>query len=327
MRRIFVVALVVGSLIAVSIRVYRMHRPLPMAEAYAGSQGVTVWNSTAEVRTPITTLAYGQPVQIAQRNGNMELIETTTKIRGWVSADSLLDASVWHEESQLSEMTKVMPIQARGFTRVPSNLHTRAGRHEPVIAEALAQTPVLLLERKVVPHDGAKSAESGAGQNENAEDWWLVRAQLRNVGEVSGWVLGRFVDPDLPSPLAGYQSSESMKIVSWYEINKVANSSGGVKSEFLVTGSRDGDGRPCDFTLLRVYTWSDSRQRYETAFVEGGICGNLPVQVTPARISGGDAYFRFQNRSADGVQMLQYRMRSTTVRRIDRTGTTQESRR
>lgn len=327
MRRIFVVALVVGSLIAVSIRLYRTHQPSAMAEAYAGSEGVTVWNSTAEVRMPITTLAYGQPVQIDQRSGNMELIETATKIRGWVSADSLLDAAVWRDESQLDGMTKVLPIQARGFTRVPSNLHTRPGRQEPVIAEALAQAPVLLLQRKVVTYGGAKSAENGAGQNENAEDWWLVRAQLRNVGEVSGWVLGRFVDLDLPSPLAGYQSSEDMKIVSWYEISRAVDASGGTKPEYLVAGTRDGDGRPCDFTLLRVYTWSDSRQRYETAFVEGGVCGNLPVQVTPARMPGGDAYFRFQNTDAGRAEMREYKMQLTTVRRIDRGGPGEGSRR
>ena len=327
MRKIFLVALVVGSLIAVSVRVYRVHRSSPMAEAYAGSEGVTVWNSTAEVRTPITTLAYGQPVQIDQRNGDMELIETAAKIRGWVSANSLLDASVWRDETQLSNMTKVMPIQARGFTRVPSNLHTHPGRQEPVIAEALAQAPVLLLERKAVPYGGANSVGSGADRNNNGEDWWLVRARLRNVGEVSGWVLGRFVDLDLPSPLAGYESSEDMKIVSWYEISHAVDASGGAKPEYLVTASRDGDGRPCDFTLLRVYTWSDSRQRYETAFVEGGICGSLPVQVTPARIPGGDAYFHFQNAGAAGTEPLEYKMQATTVRRMGREMTNQKRRR
>ncbi|MFZ0211418.1 MAG: hypothetical protein WBE20_15470 [Candidatus Acidiferrales bacterium] len=318
MRRTFLIAVVVGSLIAVSIREYRDHRQLPMAEAYAGSRGVTVWNSTAEVRTPITTLAYGEPVEIDQRAGDMELIETAAKVRGWVLASSLLDAAVWRDEAQLSETTKLMPVQARGFTRVPSNLHTLPGRQEPVVAEALGQAPMLLLERKTVPYEAPKPVGSGAVPVRNAEDWWLVRAQLKNAGEVSGWVLGRFLDLDLPEPLAGYESSENMRIVSWYELNRAVDSSGAVKPEYLVTGSRDGDGRPCDFTLLRVYTWSKPRQRYETAFVEGGVCGSLPVQTSPAQVPGGDAYFRFRNAGADSAETREYKMQLTAVRRIVR---------
>src|SRR5208283_2187719 len=47
-------------------------------------------------------------------------------------------------------------------------------------------------------------------------------------------------------------------------------------------GSTGPDGQPCDFTLIRVYTWGAGRRRYETAYVESNLCGTLPILVQTA---------------------------------------------
>jgi hypothetical protein len=316
MRRAFVVSVIVGLIAAFAIREYRLHRRAPLEEAYIGGQGATVWNSTAQIRSPIANLAYGQPVEVYQRDADNVLIGTPAGVRGWISSVSLIDADLWRRVSLLAETTKSMPVQAVGHTRARANLHTRPGRQAPVILEAPGDSPLVVLQHAAAPNDqGPENAE--AKSPATSDGWWLVRANVKDVGSVSGWVLDRLVLLDLPEPLPEYQSSEAFTIVAWFEINRAVDSaSGDYKPEYLVAGTRDPQGA-CDFTLARVYTWSTKRSRYETAFLDSSLCGKLPVDVTPAKTPGGDAYFRFQDMGADGLENRVYAMKLTTVRRIN----------
>ncbi len=316
MRRAFVVSVVVGLILALTIREYRLHRKVPLEEAYVGGQGATVWNSTAQIRSPVASLSYGQPVLVYQRDGGNALVGTSTGLRGWVSSASLMDPDIWRRVALLAETTKSMPAQAFGHTRARANLHTRPGRQSPVILEAPGDSPVTVLQHAMVTAQ-QEPLNASAGSPQNPEDWWLVRANVKDAGDVSGWVLDRLVSLDLPEPLPEYQSSEAMTIVAWFEINRVADpASGGYRPEYLVAGTRDPQGA-CDFNLARVYTWSVKRHRYETGFLDSRLCGKLPVDVTPAKNPGGDAYFRFQNLSANGPENRAYEMKLTMVRRID----------
>ena len=91
------------------------------------------------------------------------------------------------------------------------------------------------------------------------------------AGPVAGWVLARFVELDLPDPVKDYASSADLHVVAWFELNRVPDGSGGEVPQYLVAGSRGGEGGACDFTMLRVYTWSTARKRYETAYVESDL--------------------------------------------------------
>ena len=318
MRRAFVVSLIAGLIIAFAVREYRLHRRVALEEAYVGGQGATVWNSTAQIRSPIANLAYGQPVQVYQRDADFVLIGTSTGVKGWVSSVSLMDPDIWRRIALLSEETKAMSTQAVGHTSARANIHTRPGRQTPVILQAPGNSPVVVLQHAIVARQVDATA-SNPGSPAGSDDWWLVRANVRDVGEVSGWVLDRLISLDLPEPLPEYQSSEAMTIVAWFEVNRAADpSSGGYRPEYLVVGTRGSqDQRACDFTLVRVYTWSSKRHQYETAFLDSRLCGKLPVDVTPAKSPGGEAYFRFQNIGSDGVENRLYSMKLTSVRRID----------
>jgi hypothetical protein len=102
--------------------------------------------------------------------------------------------------------------------------------------------------------------------------------------------------------------------VAWVELNRVLDE-GEPRPQYLVAGARGGEGQPCDFTLLRVYTWGLTRHRYETAYVENGICGRMPIRVT-AGAAGEE--FRFADPMQDGADRV-YRVRQTTVRRVTTT--------
>ena len=88
------------------------------------------------------------------------------------------------------------------------------------------------------------------------------------AGPVAGWVLARFIELDLPGPVRDYASSADLHVVAWFELNRVPDGNGGESPQYLVAGSRGGEGGACDFTVLRVYTWGKARKRYETAYVE-----------------------------------------------------------
>jgi hypothetical protein len=327
MRRAFLITLIAGLVVAFSIREYRLHRKAPLEEAYVVSDGVTVWNSTSQIRSPIANLTYGQPVQVYQRDADYVLVGTSAGIRGWVSSVSLMEPDIWRRVALLSEATKSMQVQAVGHTRARANIHTRPGVREPVIFQAPGDSPLVVLRH------GNDGNQSGLGSAEalpdpTSKDYWLIRARVKNVGDVSGWMLGRLVALDLPEPLPEYQSSEAMTIVAWFEINHALDSSSGSeRPEYLVAGIRDANSQPssqtqanaetCDFNVIRIYTWSAKRHQYETAFIDGGFCGRLPLNVTPATTAGGDAYFSFSNVIANSIENRAYHMKLTTVWRID----------
>jgi hypothetical protein len=131
-------------------------------------------------------------------------------------------------------------------------------------------------------------------------------------GIVGGWVLARFVELDLPGPVKDYASSADLHVVAWFELNRVPNGAGGQAPQYLVAGSHGGEGQSCDFTMLRVYTWSITQKRYETAYVESDLCGQLPIDVTR---SPTGAEFHFANNGRNPAES-RYVMHQSVVRRV-----------
>jgi hypothetical protein len=132
------------------------------------------------------------------------------------------------------------------------------------------------------------------------------------AGPVAGWVLARFIEYDLPEAIKDYASSADLRVVAWFELNRVPDGSGGEAPQYLVAGSRGAEGQVCDFSMLRVYTWSTARKRYETAYVESDLCGRLPI-----RVSAGAKGPEFQFPDIDeGGAARSYTMYQTSVRRV-----------
>jgi hypothetical protein len=129
---------------------------------------------------------------------------------------------------------------------------------------------------------------------------------------VAGWVLSRFIEPDLPGPVRDYASSSDLHVVAWFELNRVPDGSGGQAPQYLVAGSHGGEGQACDFTMLRVYSWSTARKRYETAYVESNLCGDLPIQVSS---DPAGPEFRFAEAGENAAERV-YVMHQTVVRRL-----------
>jgi hypothetical protein len=295
-------------------------RPV-LGVSYVNGRSATLWSTTAQVREATATLAFGDRLEILDRDGNFAEVRTAKGLEGWVDMRSLVRSEEWDQAMALLAKAKQMPIEARGHTKAVGNLRTEPKRQADRVLQLSRDVPVEMLERRVADVPVAKSADD-AEENEDAEprkeDWWLVRATPQGQGEIAGWVLGRFLEVDLPSPLPDYVSGAGIHPVGWFVLGQLPDSSGGVVPEYLVLGTRGTEGLDCDFTVLRVYTPLSKRPGYGTAFVESNVCGHLPLNLTAATGTGGEALFQFRATDATGrTSDRKYVARETSVHRVN----------
>ena len=320
-------------------------------EAFAADRSVTVWSSLAQVRQPVTTLRYGERVEILERRNDQLRVRTATAAIGWTEGRALMDSQLWQRARALADRAAALPLQARAQTDKLTNAHIEPGRKTPRVFQFRGGTALEVLERAAADYVPAGSEEAAGAKERDAEaapaevrreDWVLVRANTEAAGNIAGWVLRRFVKYELPAELLDY--SNQYRFVAWFELSRVpagtAAPSGGAhanapgppeseaaeqpsapgsaeKPQFLVAGIQGPEGQSCDFTLMRVYTWGAERQRYETAYVESNLCGSLPIRVRPAASPGANVAFSFTNSGKAGEEQREYQMHQTSVHRVD----------
>ncbi|MFZ3216262.1 MAG: SH3 domain-containing protein [Candidatus Acidiferrales bacterium] len=331
-------ALLLVLVVALYLR-YRHVTP-PLEIAYAGSRTVTLWSTSAQVREPVTTVSFGNRLDVLQRFQDQVKVRTTDGTVGWIEERDLLSADLWQTLRDLEAKSATMPVEARGHTRVLTNLHLEPGRDAPRVRQLNKDIPLELLTREPMAiassSDASAEAESAgepapekAGREAQKselksevkkEDWWFVRAHTPDQGVLAGWLLGRFVELDVPSPLPDYASSAEMRIVAWMELDRVASTSGKPMAQYLLVGAHGPEGQACDFTSIRVYTWGKQKARYETAFVENNVCGKLPIVKTKSAGAEGDIMFSFQDLSGAAPEKRVYQMHQTIVRLVKEGG-------
>jgi hypothetical protein len=304
---------------------WHSHSKVPLEIAYAGNRNVAIWSTTAQVREQVATVDYGAPLDVLQREDGQLEVRTTRGTVGWVSENDVLSADLWLKAKDLLEEIATMSVEARGHTRVIANLHILPGRDAARIRQLDKDVLLDLYLRKPVDvptaaNGGGNEASSVEPAEEKKEDWWLIRAHTGENDVVAGWVLGRFIALDVPQPLPDYASSAGVRIVSWSVLNQVRDPEGKLHSQYLVLADRGPEGQPCDFSMLRAYTWGMKSQRYETAYVESDLCGMLPLHMEAAGEPGGEVTFSFQARSQGSSEQRTYRMRQTIIRRERKPG-------
>jgi hypothetical protein len=310
-----------------------------VGEAYISERSITLWSSVAQVREPVDTLHYGDHVDVMARRNDSAKIRTASGEVGWIDGRQLLEPALWNRSTRLLQQAQALPVQARGRTKVQTNLRVQPGRTEPRLYQFVRGVHVEVVGRTVADWapvtDEKEPANDSSGKK---EDWYLVRAvATRPPGEsaartaetntttqpgdqsipIAGWVLARFVELDLPDPVREGIASANVRAVGWFELNRAADSSG-EKPQYLVAGTRGPEGQPCDFTTIRVYTWYAKKSRYETAFIENNLCGQMPVRIGKGR--NDEPEFRF--RVLGDKQERVYRLIQTVVRRIREPGET-----
>lgn len=332
MRRILLGAILLSVVGGVAF--WRARRnAAPLETEYVGGRNVTVFSSNAQVRESLQALNFGDRVEVLSRSGDSTQVRTPAGVEGWIASRELVPAELWQRIVALTAQAKTMPVQAWASTKALSNVRIEPGRDAARIYQIGRDTKVAILGRKVMDVPAATTGKESANNGEanssadepetgepattKKEDWFLTLSDVKDAGQLAGWVVARFVQMDLPSPLPDYASSAGIRVGAWFELNRVADPSDGTKPQYILFGTRGPEGDVCDFTTMRAYTWSTKRERYETAYVESGFCGLMPVEVTPATQTGGDATFRFENIKTSGNEARVYRLHQTVIRRID----------
>lgn len=329
--RKMVVGLALFTIVAVAAYLRFHHKKGPIDVAYAGNRQVTLYSTTAQVRAPVAIVNFGDRLDVLDHFDDQVNVRAPNGVTGWVNERELLSADLWANARDLATKAATMPVEARGHTKVLGNLHLDAGRDAPIIRQLRKDVSVDLLAHQVaeVPtaNHGNADEENSAAEPEQSkkEDWWFVRAQDSGEGTAAGWILGHFIELDVPEPLPDYASSAGMRIVAWFDLNHVQDSAGQPKTQYLVLGAKGPEGQACDFNLVRVYTWGVKRNRYETAFVVGNMCGKLPVSLTRNAGSSGDITFSFADLSSGGEVRRTYQMHQTIVRRVRQPGERKQS--
>jgi hypothetical protein len=311
-----------------------------LGDAYISERDVTLWSSIAQVREPMETLHYGDHIDvIARRNDNVK-IRTVSGEVGWVDGRLLLEPVLWQKSVKLLQDSLSIPVQARGRTKVQTNLRVEPGRNEHRLYQFGRGVPVEIVKRASADWtQGSEEHEQGADpQNaKKKEDWLLVRAiATRSPGDaaartaesnsttqpgdqtvpIAGWVIGRFIELDAPDPVRDGMASANVRTVAWFELNRVPAGSD-TKPQYLAAGARGAEGQPCDFTTLRAYTWDAKKSRYETAYIENNLCGQMPVIV--GKDAKGEPEFRFRTLDG-GKEPRVYHLIQTVVRRVPQPG-------
>jgi hypothetical protein len=339
MKRKLLVAVPLLCLVAVLAWFFRpKHETL--GEMFVSERSVTLWSSVAQVREPLGTLHYGDHVDVLARRNDNTKVRTASSGVGWVDTRFLMEPALWQRSAKLLDQVRAMPVQARGRTKVATNLRVEPGRTQPRLYQFGRGVAVEIVGRAVADWTQvADEKESAEPQGAKKEEWYLVRGlATRPPGETSartaeantttqagdqtipiaGWVIARFIEYDLPEPVRDGASSANVRPIAWFELNRV-NDAAGEKSQYLMAGSRGPDGQPCDFTTLRVYTWNLRKSRYETAFIENDLCGALPIRVSKS--PKNEPEFRFRDLDKDHRERV-YRLIQTVVRRVRQEGDT-----
>ncbi len=337
MKRKLLVAVPLLCLVALLAWYFRpKHETL--GEMYVSERSATLWSSVAQVREPLGTLHYGDKVDVLAHRNDATKVRTAANGVGWMDTRYLMEPALWQRSAQLLEQARLMPVQARGRTKVATNLRVEPGRNQPRLYQFGRGIAVEVLGRAVadsVPASDEK--EPAEPQEAKKEEWYLVRGlATRPPGEtagrtaesntttqsgdqtipIAGWVIARFVEYNLPEPVVEGTASANVRTIAWFELNRVTDPSG-EKPQYLVAGARGTDGQPCDFTTLRVYTWDVRKSRYETAFIENDLCGALPIRLGHG--PKNEPEFRFHDMDGDKKERL-YRLIQTVVRRIREEG-------
>jgi len=314
-------------------------RHIKLGEGFVSERSVTMWSGVAQVRQPLGTLHYGERVDIlGKRNDNLK-IRTASGAIGWIDNRYLMEPALWQRSVKLLDSVRDMPVQARGRTKVATNLRVEPGRTEPRLYQFSRGVPLEIVGRAVADWVQVTDERESAAQPEGTkkEDWFLVRGlatrppaetTARTVDTstttqpgdqtvpIAGWVIARFVELDLPDAVREGVSSANIRPLAWFELNRVPDPSGD-KPQYLVAGIRGAEGQACDFTALRVYTWNAKRSRYETAFIENDLCGALPIRV--GRGLKDEPEFHFREMDGEKAERT-YRLMQTVVRRIREPG-------
>ena len=295
--------LIVAGFLALYYRYLR--RPAqpsaPTEIAYSLPSTLNIEDTPAVLRRTIATVPNGTKLVVLGRTEHWAQVRLQNGIEGWAPLESLQSAEPFNQGLALFRKLGNEAVQALGHTDTDVNLHLEPSRDAPALASLASNVHIEVFDRRLVARQPELSQSGTAGVK---DVWYLVRTADR-----AGWMLGRFVDLDVPPGIAMY--AQGVNLVAWLVLDTV-NDAGHQVPQY-VAADRIGT-KDFDFNHIRVFTWWIKRHKYVTAYVQGGVNGYFPIRVTHI---GRVPYFRLRLMDDDGnhVQRV-YGLFDTIVKSI-----------
>src|SRR2546430_11835587 len=151
--------LIAVPLLALVVLVAWMLRPKRenQGEAFVSEKVAPLLSGIAQVREQVGMLHYGERVDVLAKRNDYAKVRTNAGAVGWVDSRQLMEPALWQRSIKLLDQTRGMPVQARGRTKVSTNLRVQPGRterSEEHTSELQSQSNLvcrLLLEKKNIP--------------------------------------------------------------------------------------------------------------------------------------------------------------------------------
>src|SRR5713226_7939272 len=130
MKRKLLIAVPLLCMVALAAWYFRpKHESL--GEGYVSDRNLTLYSSVAQVRQDLGSLHYGERVDVLGRRNDYAKVRTASGLVGWVDGSRLMEPELWQRSTQLLGDARGVPVQARGRTKVQTNLRVKPGRMEP----------------------------------------------------------------------------------------------------------------------------------------------------------------------------------------------------
>lgn len=297
----FLVIVAAGVVYYYLIYAPKRREPTHAETAYVLPDSLPVVDTTAVIRRVLMTYHSGDPVRVIARAGDWAKLALPGGGAGWVKQKDLIGAVEYDKGQRLIKSLASSPVQADGHTNAPVNMHLDPSRNALKLGEVTAGVHVEVYGRRVV----TKTANAGGINSSTAKAvWYLITTRAR-----AGWVLGMFIDLDVPPALASYAQGYNM--VAWMPLDSVND--GGRQVPQYLAADRIG-GEDFDFNHIRVFTWWVKHHKYVTAYVESGLDGYFPIVVTR---DGTVPYFHLHLLDKDGNKIQKvYGLFDTIVRPV-----------
>lgn len=283
--------------------------------AYVAVPQVMLRDRVAAVYNKVGAAKNGEKLVVLDRQKRFVKVRTERGEEGWVEQRYLADAAVYRQAQALAALHRNSPVQGKATARNQTNLHVTPGRDTEHLYQLTEGEKVEVFTRataekpgtRITPKDPAEKAPPPV-----VEDWRLVRDPEGHAG----WVLARMVDLDAPLEVAQY--AEGQRIVAYFVLNEVTDNGKKVPQYLLALGEPK-DGQPADFDQVRLFTWNAKRDRYETAYRERNLAGELPITIGTEDLAGEGRLptFVLRVRGEDGkVVERKYKLNGVMVRRV-----------
>lgn len=257
---------------------------LDQATVVAQNASLRMKNSSTS-RT-LRVLNSGDKVDVLERQDNWYRVRFGENVEGWMEESTVVTNATRNRIRDLVAASEHQIPQNTAVLREEANFRIEPGRNTAVIRKLDEGTKVEVIDRVTVARPGSDSAY---------DVWIKVRPSPTEVG----WIYSGLLDFDIPEDVAQY--SEGYVYSAVKTINRVQDSLAGEINWYVIGEHKNGMDPHLDFDGIRVFTWNQTRHRYETAFRMKGLRGIYPLEIGQ---SDAGLTFRIYELSEDGSNKI-----------------------